>query len=185
MTSRAARSIFATLAVAAAALAVTGCASPTVADYASGQPKLDLREYFNGPVTAHGMFTDRSGKIVKRFVVEMKCSWQGDIGTLDESFTYSDGTRERRVWTLTRGADGRYVGKAADVIGEATGESAGNVFRWRYTLALPVDGKVIEVQFDDWMVLIDARTMLNRAVMSKFGLRLGEVTLAFTKPAPR
>jgi hypothetical protein len=48
-------------------------------------------------------------------------------------------------------------------------------------LRLPVDGSVYEVQFDDWMVLVDERVMLNKAVMSKFGFRLGEVTLAFIK----
>ena len=48
--------------------------------------------------------------------------------------------------------------------------------------ALPVDGRVWEVQFDDWMYLMDDKVMLNKAVMSKFGIRLGEVTLAFTKP---
>lgn len=31
------------------------------------------------------------------------------------------------------------------------------------------------------MYLIDERTMLNKAVMSKFGIQLGEVTLSFTK----
>ena len=44
------------------------------------------------------------------------------------------------------------------------------------------DGKTYEVQFDDWMYLIDEHVMLNKAVMSKFGVRLGEVTLAFHKP---
>jgi hypothetical protein len=37
------------------------------------------------------------------------------------------------------------------------------------------------VTFDDWMFLIDERVMLNRAVMSKFGFRLGEVFIAFNK----
>jgi hypothetical protein len=44
-----------------------------------------------------------------------------------------------------------------------------------------VDGKVYEVQFDDWMYLMSDKVMLNKATMSKFGVRLGEVTLAFTK----
>jgi NOL1/NOP2/fmu family ribosome biogenesis protein len=44
-----------------------------------------------------------------------------------------------------------------------------------------VDGKVYEVQFDDWMYLVDERVMLNKARMSKFGIYLGEVTLSFTK----
>ena len=68
------------------------------------------------------------------------------------------------------------------MVGEAQGRVSGNALNWAYTLRLPVDGTVYEVQFDDWMYLIDERVMLNRAVMSKFGIRLGEVTLSFTKP---
>jgi hypothetical protein len=174
------RSILAFALIASALLA--GCASPTAADYASEKPALDLKTYFNGELTAHGMFSDRSGKVVRRFVVTMKCNWQGNEGVLDESFVYSDGEQQRRVWRLKQLADGRYIGTADDVVGEAQGQSAGNALQWSYTLRLPVDGKTYEVQFDDWMYLIDERVMLNKAVMSKFGVRLGEVTLAFYKP---
>jgi hypothetical protein len=52
---------------------------------------------------------------------------------------------------------------------------------WSYTLALPVDGKVYNVQFNDWMYQMDDKVMLNKAKMSKFGIYLGEVTLAFYK----
>ena len=38
-------------------------------------------------------------------------------------------------------ADGRYTGRADDVVGEATGQALGNAFNWKYTLALPVDGR--------------------------------------------
>ena len=164
---------------------LAGCASPQVSDYAAEKPVLDLRQYFKGTVDAYGVFTDRSGRVVKRFTVVMTCSWQGapgqEIGVLDEVFTYSDGTTDRRIWTLKRSPDGRYTGTAADVLGEAFGEEKGNVFRWGYTLKLPVDGKIVEVQFDDWMYLMSDKVMLNKAVMSKFGIRLGEVTLTFVK----
>lgn len=167
---------------AALGLALTGCATPQPSDYAAETPVLDLRTYFNGPLTAHGMFTDRSGAIVKRFTVAMNCRWTGDEGVLEEDFRYSDGSTQRRVWRLTRLAPGRYRGLADDVVGEAVGIAAGNTLNWTYTLALPVDGRIINVQFDDWMVLIDERVMLNKAQMSKFGVRLGEVTLSFQKP---
>jgi hypothetical protein len=78
-------------------------------------------------------------------------------------------------------APGRYSGTARDGIGEAVGELAGNALNWRYTLALPVDGKIYHVQFNDWMYLMDDKVMLNKAEMSKFGIYLGEVTLAFYK----
>ena len=168
-----------------AALAASGllaaCASPQVGDYAAERPLLDLRSYFNGTVDAWGVFTDRSGKVVKRFTVVMDCRWEGDRGVLDEAFTYADGSTQRRIWRLVRHADGRYSGSADDVVGSAEGEARGNAFNWRYTLALPVDGRVWEVQFDDWMYLMDERVMLNKAVMSKWGIRLGEVTLAFRR----
>ena len=161
--------------------ALAGCAGQNVADYAREKPLLDLRQFFNGRVDAQGFFQDRRGRIVKRFTVVMDCQWNGDQGVLDEAFSYSDGTKQRRVWRLTRHADGRYTGTAGDVVGEAVGQTSGNAFRWNYTLNLPINGKVFEVQFDDWMYLMDDRVMLNRAAMSKFGVRLGDITLAFTK----
>ena len=67
------------------------------------------------------------------------------------------------------------------MVGEAFGEQSGAAFNWRYTLRLPVRGDIYDVQFDDWIHLIDENTALNRAVMSKWGVRVGEVTLSFTR----
>jgi hypothetical protein len=164
-----------------AILALNGCASPDVEDYANQAPVLDLKNYFNGVVDAWGVFTDRSGKVVKRFTVLMNCAWSGELGTLDEDFTYSDGTKQKRIWQLTHLGNNNYSGLAGDVVGTASGKCRGNTFHWNYTLALPVGDSVWNVQFDDWMFLMNERIMINRASMSKFDVRLGEVTLSFTK----
>ncbi len=169
------------LMLATAVLALAGCAGPRIDDFAGEKPVLDLREYFNGTLDAYGLFTDRSGKVVKRFTVVMRCTWTGDNGVLDEDFLYSDGTRQKRIWRLKKLPDGRYTGTADDVVGEAQGQARGNAFNWVYTLALPVDGTVWNVTFDDWMYLMSDRVMLNKAVMSKWGVRLGDVTLSFVK----
>lgn len=159
---------------------LAGCASVSVQDYVAEKPKLDLKQYFNGKVDAWGMFQDRSGKVIKRFYVEMDCSWNGDTGTLDERFSYSDGTSERRVWTITKNGD-RYTGTAADVVGTAQGEAAGNAMRWTYVLALKVGESVYNMNMDDWLYQLDDKRMLNKAAMSKFGIHLGDVTLYFSK----
>ena len=173
------------LTLACSAGLLPGCAGPQLSDYAAEKPALDMRQYFNGTIDAYGVFTDRSGKVVKRFSVVMTCHWQGtpgqEVGVLDEAFSYADGSKDRRVWTLRRAPDGHYTGTAADVSGQASGAESGNAFHWAYTLRLPVDGKTVEVQFDDWMYLMSDKVMLNKAVMSKFGFRLGEVTLSFVK----
>lgn len=173
------RHVLLTLLAGSAVLA--GCAGPQVSDYAQQRPTLQLDRYFNGRIRAHGIFQKRGGEVVRRFTVVMDCHWEGNQGMLEESFSYSDGTISRRAWRLTKHEGGRYTGRADDVVGEAAGQESGNAFRWGYTLRLPVDGKEYEVQFDDWMFLVDERVMLNRATMSKFGITLGEVLLSFTK----
>ncbi len=162
--------------------ALVGCAGPQLSDHRGQTPVFDFQRYFSGGLVAHGMVSDRGGKLMRRFVVEMRGTWQGDVGTLDEQFLYDDGERQTRVWTVRKNPDGSLRGTAPDVVGEATGRSVGPAFNWRYTLLLPIRGETYEVQFDDWMFQIDERTVLNRAYMSKFGIRIGEVTLSFTKP---
>ena len=164
----------------ACAVAVS-CSSVQPSAYQAEKPVLLLENYFNGTVDAWGMFQDRSGKIVKRFTVVMRCEWKGDTGILDEDFTYSDGTKDKRIWTIKKLPNGKYTGTAADVIGQADGQASGNALFWSYTLSLPVDGKVYEVQLADWMYQMDDKVLINRAAMSKFGLHLGDITISFTK----
>ena len=159
---------------------LAGCATVDVADYREQRPVLDLAEFFSGTVEGWGMVQDRSGKVLRRFTVRIDGTWSGNAGTLDEHFEYADGTREQRVWRLTRDGN-RYTGTAGDVVGIAQGETQGNALHWNYVLAVPVDGRTWHLAMDDWMYLIDARNLLNRTAMSKFGVDVGSVTLALRK----
>ena len=159
---------------------LAGCAAVTPTDYANQSPKLDLATYFNGKVDGWGMVQDRSGKVLRRMVVEMNCTWNGSEGVLDETFQWSDGKTEKRVWKIRKDGD-RYIGTAADVIGEATGVAAGNALQWRYVLKLPTDAGGYEMNMDDWMWRIDDKTVTNRTSMSKFGVTFAEITIFFRK----
>jgi hypothetical protein len=169
------RALLALLALAA------GCASVEPQDYRDERPALDLFRYFDGTVDAWGQFQDRSGRVVKRFKVRIRGTVRDERLTLEEDFAYSDGTTQRRVWTIEKTGEGRYAGTAGDVVGRADGRSAGNALNWRYVLALEVDGRTWHVSFDDWMFLHEDGVLLNRAEMSKFGIRLGEVFIAFRR----
>jgi len=161
--------------------ALAGCAGPDASRYADQKPALDLKKYFNGEIKGWGMVQDRSGQVDRRFVVTIKASWNGDEGVLDESFEWSDGEKQKRIWKLKATGPNRYIGTAEDVNGQAIGEISGNALRWRYSLKVPFRGSSIDLDFDDWMILIDERVMLNRAAFSKWGIRMGEVTLSFSK----
>ncbi|MES9971842.1 MAG: DUF3833 domain-containing protein [Candidatus Thiodiazotropha sp.] len=166
------------------AMALTGCAGVDVTAYQSERPVLKLEEYFNGTIDGWGMFQKRDGTVVKRFKVVIEASWDGGKGVLDEHFTYSDGTKQQRIWRLTKRGEVGYAGSADDVVGEASGRVSGNALHWTYTLRLPVGEKIYEVNFDDWMYLQADGVLLNRSVMKKFGFRLGEVLVFFKRRDP-
>ena len=168
---------------AAIALFVLTACSVTPEEYKDETPVMDMKAYFSGKIEAWGLFQNYREKVVKRFHVSMMGEWEDNKGTLDERFTYSDGSTQRRVWSLVKIDSNNYSGTADDVVGEATGVAYGHALRWQYTMALPVDDDIYHVQFDDWMYLIDENTVINRSVMSKFGIDLGEVILVFIKPA--
>jgi Protein of unknown function (DUF3833) len=166
--------------IGAAALTLAGCATVDVANYRAERPALDLAEYFNGTVDGWGMFQDRSGRVIRRFTVRIDAKWDGNRGTLDEHFEFSDGEKQNRIWTLVKDGD-RYTGTAGDVVGTGQGIQQGNAFNMRYVLRVPWSGRTIDVDMDDWMWRIDEQTVLNRTAMTKFGFRVGEVTLSFRK----
>jgi hypothetical protein len=144
--------------------------------------QLNLEQFFAGPITAHGQFQDALGHVSRRFDVAMRGRWDGKTLTLTEDFRYSDGTAERRVWTLRKTGPDTWEGTAPGVIGTARGEERGDTFNWRYTIDLPKgDGTTVRVSFDDWMWLVTDRRVLNRAYMRKYGLTVGEVTIFFEK----
>jgi len=169
------------MAVLACIAGLAGCSSVTPMAYKGETPELDLARYFNGTIDGWGMVQDRSGKVLRRFYVKIDASWQGNVGTLDESFDWSDGRKEKRVWTITKTDANTYSGTAGDVVGTASGVASGNALQWNYVLKLPADQGGWEVNLDDWMFLVDAETMLNRTEIRKFGIRFGEITIAFRK----
>lgn len=162
-------------------LNLMSCSNHNINNYQNEVPKINLREFFNGKIEALGIVQDRSGKVIKRFKVDILASWNGNIATLDEKFVYSDNTKSARVWKLNEISSHQYVGRAGDVLGTAIGETAGNTFYFQYYLDLPVGDSSYKVHFEDWMYLLDDNTLLARSYMTKWGINLGEVTIVMTK----
>lgn len=160
---------------------ITSCAGVHVNHYENEKPKLILENFLNGDLEAYGIFQNRSGEVVKRFKCTMKASWENNKGIIDETFYYSDGTTSKRIWVLLKTADNKYVGTAGDVIGEALGETAGNAFNWKYVLDIPLEKSTIHVSMNDWMYLVDDKVIINKTEMTKFGFKVGEVTLTILK----
>ncbi len=163
-------------------LALSGCTSMKPIDFKKAKPQFTIETYFAGQTRAWGLFEDRFGNLRRQFTVDITGKWDGKELVLDERFQYSDGETDQRVWRITKTGEHSFEGRAADVIGVAHGEAYGNALNWQYDMDLKVGGGTLRVHFDDWMFLQTGGVMLNRAKVSKFGIEIGEVTLAFSKP---
>ena len=162
-------------------LLLTGCSDMQIEKFQNTEPKLTLEEYFEGRTKAWGIFEDRFGNLRRQFEVDIVGTWDGETLTLEEDFVYADGETDRRVWTIEKTGPDSYRGEAADVVGAATGKTAGNAFNWHYTLALEIDGRTWHVDFDDWMFLRPGGVMINKAEVTKWGFKVGEATIFFQK----
>jgi hypothetical protein len=163
-------------------LSLFGCSAPKAETYAQNTPVLTVQNYFQGPLKAEGMLQNWQGKQTRRFSVTMVGAWPtNEQGTLHEEFVFDDGEKQSRDWTFKRVDAHHFTGTAHDVVGIAEGEQYGNTIHMNYVLAVPVNGKVINLAIDDWLYAIDDKTVINKSTLKKFGITVGALTIAFTK----
>ncbi|MEL6452273.1 MAG: DUF3833 domain-containing protein [Pseudomonadota bacterium] len=153
-------------------------------DYAKTDAVMDIRTHLNGPIICEGVIYGPTGRVSSRFVGEFDCVWEGNSGTMNEVFRYDDGSEQTRAWHLTVGNDGAIRALADDVVGEGTGQQAGNAVQLKYQFKLPEasGGHVLDTV--DWMYLAPNGTIINRSQFRKYGLKVAEL-VATMRPAPQ
>lgn len=164
-----------------AAFLLTACGTVAVTDYSEATPELVLEEFFSGPLTAHGVVKDRSGKVIRQFSASIDASWKDGVGTLVEDFEFNDGELQQRIWTLTPTGDNRYIGTAGDVVGEGKLQVAGNSLFLDYVLRIPYRNGTVDVRVDDRMYLVAEDVLINESTLNKFGWRVGELLLVIQR----
>lgn len=167
--------------VLSSALLLSGCASPSLEDYADRTPELVPEEFFTGELSARGVVKNFSGEVIRTFDADISASWDDEgVGTLDEVFRFNDGEVQTRVWTLTPSEDG-YHADAGDVVEPGTMRWSGNAIHMNYVLRVAYGDGTLDVRMDDWMYLITPDTLINQTTMSKWGIDVGEVVLVIQK----
>ena len=144
---------------------------------------LRIEDYFLGRTRAQGLVEGRFGNVRRKFSVVIDGHAEDDIFVLDEKFQFDDGERTTRIWRVKTSAEGRYEGRADDVVGVARGRAEGMQLSWAYSLRLPIGKRTWIIDFDDRMFLRDDGVLLNIAEMRKWGLAIGRLTIAFRQSA--
>jgi hypothetical protein len=169
------------LAILISVFILSSCSSIDVNTYSNYKPVMTPEVFFDGPMTAHGIVKNRSGKVIRYFNADIKGSWDGEYITLDEDFIFDNGEKQKRIWKIKKQPDGSYIGTAGDVIGEAIGNTSGNSMFLKYVLEVPYKESTINITIDDRMYLVDPNILINESTMTKFGIRVGQIILVIKK----
>ena len=157
-----------------ALLALVGaCASPPDATVAASAPPLVLEEFFPGRTVGQGVFTNSWTGSERRFDVVIDGTWDGKTLTLVEDFAYADGEKDRKTWRLRKLGPGSFTGTREDVVGQARAWTEGKVVRLEYAVSL--GGWTVD--FSDVLALNPDGSLINKATVGKWGIRVGRVEL--------
>ena len=151
-------------------------------DYKDTLPVVDIQKHLSGPLLSEGIIYGPRGHVVTRFIAPMQGDWDGDTGTLAETFHYATGATQERQWNLKMGQNGAFTATASDIIGVAEGQQSGATVRMRYRIRLDEDAGGHVLNVTDWLYLMENGTFMNKSVMRKFGIKVAEL-VATIRPA--
>lgn len=173
------------LALLLAPLLLGGCVSMHAQDYAGSAPVLDMLEYFSGQVHAWGVVQSRSGKVMRRFTLEMQGTLRPDGSlAIHETLDYVGGGHEIRDWVVRRVDEHHVVATANGIVGEVQGEQYGDALHLTYVLQDNSSGTLREFPVDDWFFLQSDGVVVNRSYGSKWGFHVFDVLTFFQKVPP-
>lgn len=161
------------------ALALAACAAPPQVDAGEAWFPLVLEEYFTGRTQGDGAFVNSWTGSRRPFHVEIAGTWDGRVLTLVEDYSFADGEKDRKTWRLERTTASAFTGAREDLVGSARAWTEGNVVRLEYSLKLAG----WEVDFADVLALRADGTVINRATVGKWGLRVGRIEIVLRKTA--
>jgi hypothetical protein len=161
----------------------TGCGSLKPKDFSASSTHFEPDTYFTGHVRSWGVMENRSGEPRRKFTTDSvgKKEANGDT-MIRQVFTHQDGSTQERIWHVHKVDSHHFEGTANDVVGVAKGVADGNVFRWEYTIALKPGNPLANVHLRQWMYQPEGNSNLfTRVLVTKWGLKVGQVTESFEK----
>ena len=143
---------------------------------------LVLDHFFNGPLSVTGTVENLRDGTKRDFTIAMQGSWNGPRGTLVEDVAYADGERDHKVWEFTKIAEGRYVGRRADVTRDAEiVEDAGGVtMTYKAETKVPA-GLTLNLSFSDRFTLVAPNRVSVRSDVTYLFVPAATLTLDITK----
>ncbi len=171
-----------TLALLAILTRLTGFRTQKPGDFTGG-PAFDMRQHLNGKILCEGVIYGPLGRVSSRFVADMLGTWNGNTGTLAETFRYDTGVVQERCWTLRVDDAGVIIADAPDLVGSGSGTQSGPAVQMKYRIKLDASAGGHELNVIDWMYLMENGTIMNRSQFRKFGIPVAELIATMRRVA--
>lgn len=147
-----------------------------------------LEKYFLGETIGYGIIHNRFGSLSNEFRIKMNGYWKSDTFILDEVFHFKpygeQSKKQIRQWSIKKDSNFKYSAESKDLIGTARGLRKDNTMNWKYNLLVPYNNKEIAFQFDDWIYASKSSSgyiVINKVKMKKFGFKLAELFISYSK----
>lgn len=138
---------------------------------------FNLERYFSGKTIATGNFSAITG-YKRTFKVALSGKWNGKTLTLVEDFSYHDGIKESKTWRFNKISPTKYIGTREDVVGQTLVTVTGNMAQFTYLVDLDNRNRV---RFHDTMTLRPDGTLVNSAVVTKYGFPVALTKVEFKR----
>ena len=165
-------------------LALASCASrpqaPSLA--VQGVPAFKVEDYFAGRTQSWGVFEDRSGAPTR--VIETRTAGRllGGMLQFEQDVMIQGKEPTHRTWFIRALGGGRYEATGTGIVGTAQGQVTGNALHLSFTLDALPGNPLGHVHMSQWLYLQkNGRTLINRAILKKGGVVIGEITEHFQK----
>ena len=168
--------------VAFSLLLLGGCVAPLKSTaFTATVPVFDPVTFWTGHSASWGVIENLDGAPTSIITTTTDGTAEGEDGLHMVQHVYHDGDDTVRDWHIRRLGHGQFQATANDVIGTAHGSTSGRTLHWSWTLAAKPGNPLFSVTMNQWMYLADNGTLMNRTVISKFGLRLAEISEQFVR----
>jgi hypothetical protein len=159
-----------------------GCAAPLGRqDFAGTAPAFDPVKFWTGRTDSWGVVENRGGAPTAIIETHTDGTAEGADGLHMVQHVVMDGKDSVRDWHIRRLCNQQLEATASDLVGTATGSPSGRTLHWTWTLARSPGNPLFNITMEQWMYLADNGTLLVRTIVTKFDVRLAEISEQFVR----
>jgi len=149
--------------------------------YQNNTPQLKLTSYFRDTIEAKGFLQDITGRNYNDVSVTTKGKWKGDYGNLYRYYKFNKLENIKQKLQIKFDDSNKFMVKIDGGDESYEGQQYGNAVNLKYDLPVSYKNIRLNLQINEWFYYLGNGRLINKVVVSKFGVPLGTATITYDK----